>query len=108
MPKFHPLSFRVDELLKQKIDAAAKRKNLSSAAFIRQTLERESEQILMDRDNLPDRVILEDIWHRVSMIEGTIKIRHHDNEEHLEELRDYAEKVKSYVRREYEGEEYYE
>ena len=64
-------------------------------------MEEESDVILMDKDALPDRVILDDIWHRVSMIEGVIKIRHHNDEEHLEQLKEYAEKVATHVREKY-------
>ena len=101
------INVRVDELLKEKIDAAATKKGLSSADLIRQILEQQSDLILMDKDALPDRVILDDIWHRVSIIEGAIKIRHQKDSGHLQELREYAEKVKSYVREEHKNQSGY-
>ena len=67
------INVRVDELLKQKIDAAATKKNLSSADLIRQILEEQSEQILMGKKHQERDPILIDILDRITYIQTDLK-----------------------------------
>ena len=66
-------NLRIDELLKQKIDAAAKRGNLSTSAFVRQTLTDKSEQILMGESTQERDPILIEILDRIAYIQADLK-----------------------------------
>ena len=72
MSKTVHLNIRIDELLKQNIDAAAGRKNISISTFVRQTLEEKSDQILMGESPQERDPILIEILDRIAYIQADI------------------------------------
>ena len=72
MSKTVHLNLRIDELLKQKIDAAASKKNISISTFVRQTLEEKSEQILMGKSPQERDPILLDILDRITYVQADL------------------------------------
>ena len=91
-------STRMDKLLKQKIDAAAKRENLSTSAFIRQTLEEKSDQILVGKNTQERDPILIEILDRISYIQADLKhdtqgIKKPSTETYDEYLKEIAKEV---------------
>ena len=73
MSKTVHLNLRVDDLLKQKIDAAAKKERTSISTFVRQTLEEKSEQILMGESTQERDPILIEILDRIAYIQADLK-----------------------------------
>ena len=72
MSKTVHLNLRMDKLLKQKIDAAAGKGNISISTFVRQTLEEKSEQILIGKSTQERDPILLDILDRIVYIQADL------------------------------------
>ena len=88
----------MDKLLKQKVDAAAKRENLSTSAFIRQTLEEKSDQILVGKTTQERDPILIDILERIVYMQADLKhdtqgIQRPSKETYNEQLKEIAKEV---------------
>ena len=105
MSKTVHLNLRVDELLKQKIDAAAGKENTSISTFVRQTLEEKSDQILMGESPQERDPILLDILDRIVYVQADLMyesqgIKKSSAPAHDENLKSMGKKVTDQYRNE--------
>ena len=92
------INIRINTTLKTKLDTLARRKGLTTSDYIRQALEDQTLRTILEKDPIPDRLILEDMWKRICTIEGAVKIPKQDNPEFLKQLREYANAVQESIR----------